>query len=87
MRVTNRRRQRQQESRLELRADGVHGGAERAGVARGVRRGRGGPGPPAARALLVPHRRQRLDHALVGAHRLQLLAHQLHGAGGPLSTS
>ena len=63
---------------LELLSDEVHGGAQGLGVARGVGRGVRRPGAAAALALLVPHGRQGLHHALVRPHLLQLVAHQLH---------
>ena len=62
---------------LELGSDKVHSGTERLRVPQGVRRGVRGTGPPAALALLLPHGRKRLHHALVRPHILQLVTHQL----------
>ena len=65
---------------LELRPDEVHSGTQGLRVAFRIGWGTGGPSPPAALALFIPHGCQGLHHALVRAHILQLVPHQLHKA-------
>ena len=62
---------------LELAPDKIHSCTKWLRVAQGVRRGIGGTSSPAALALLIPHGRKRLHHALVWPHILQLVPYQL----------
>ncbi len=68
---------------LELRSRGVHGGAERLRVAGRVGRRRRRAAAAAAQPLLLPHGRQRLDHAHVWPRVLEPRADQLRPPHAP----